>query len=58
MRRCWKQLPEERPDFTGLREDLEILLINMSHDHQHDLDIARMQDNLFDILHNLPGEKC
>ena len=58
MRECWKQSANQRPTFSLMREHVEMLLVDLSRDPHHNIDVSQMQENMLDILHNIPGEKC
>ncbi len=56
MRECWQPNAEKRPDFTEIRDKLETLLKVGAGEHEVYTD--QMSDNMYEILEDLPGEKC
>lgn len=58
MRNCWQHEAKNRPTFTALRQELEQILWNFESSPNNDIHVEQMQENLFQILSNPPGEKC
>ena len=54
MRECWQPDPDKRPFFTELREKLESQLKRADSEVYTD----QMSENMYEILEDLPGEKC
>ena len=54
MRECWQPDQDKRPFFTELREKLESQLKRADSEVYTD----QMSENMYEILEDLPGEKC
>ncbi len=54
MKDCWSQIPSKRPSFTLLVHRLA----SLSNRPEHNIYLDQMEDNIYDIIDNLPGEKC
>ena len=54
MRECWQPDPDKRPTFTELRHKLESQLKRADGEVYTD----QMSENMYEILEDLPGEKC
>ena len=54
MRECWQPDPEKRPSFLELRDKLESQLKRSDAEVYTD----QMSENMYEILEDLPGEKC
>ena len=57
MRDCWRHDPRERPSFTVIKTRLEEML-NEDALQPNVVYIDQMKENFYEILENLPGEKC
>lgn len=55
MRDCWRHDPRKRPTFTDLVRTLTGILQLGA---EIDLEVTQMTENFYEILENLPGEKC
>ncbi len=55
MNDCWKADPRQRPTFTEIRQRLESIL---SGSPDIEVYVDQMTQNFYDILDNMPGEKC
>ena len=55
MRECWMNDPRQRPGFPELKQRLTLQLRQSLEDH---IFVDEMTDNFYEILENVPGEKC
>ena len=54
MKDCWSHYPQKRPSFNILRHRM-IAILDEPGD---DIYVEQMCDNAYDIVEDLPGEKC
>ena len=55
MNDCWKADPRQRPTFVEMRQRLDTFLSNGP---DVELYVDQMTQNFYEILDDLPGEKC
>ena len=55
MRECWQPDPHKRPSFGDLVSRLDSL---QQQSEDSELYVDQMGDNMYDILQDVPGEKC
>lgn len=54
MKDCWNQFPPKRPSFSILSHRLKAILDEPS----SGLYVDQLEDNVYDILGHVVGEKC
>jgi len=56
MRECWMKDPRQRPSFTELQH--RVNLMTQNYEESGDIYVDQMTENFYEILENMPGEKC